>query len=114
MKIEEYRSITAYIKALETATERMDYLAGIVGGNRPIISKIEALKAVYSDEIERARAWQHEIIKAIDSLSDEDCRAVIRLKVIDGMTHEQIADTLCYAPNTIIRKYKKAMAEVRA
>lgn len=59
-----------------------------------------------------AQAAKEEIEKVVDSLEEPSYRRVLRLKYIDGMTYQQIADHLHYSKRQIHRIHGRALKRV--
>ena len=60
----------------------------------------------------QAQAAKDEINKALESLEEPSHRTVLRMKYIDGMTFQQIADHLHYSKRQIQRIHGRALKHV--
>ena len=60
----------------------------------------------------QAQAAKDEINKALESLEEPSHRTVLRMKYIDGMTFQQIADRLHYSKRQIQRIHGRALKHV--
>lgn len=60
----------------------------------------------------QAEQAKNEILEVIDSIDNLNFRRVLRLKYIDNMTYQQIADRLHYSKRQIHRIHGKALKHV--
>lgn len=92
MDVRQYRAIRREIKSLEQAPR----------GAEP------AERKRTSERLTVLRKQLREIETAVDRLPDPDERTVLRLRHIQGMQWEQIAQKMFYSRSTVIRIAGKA------
>lgn len=82
-------------RGIETAVEAIDDLAGQLGAQRAkLVSMRKAIGA------------------AIEDVDDEKLRKVLRLKYIEGMTWERVAESMDMSVRGVIKMHGRALAKI--
>ncbi len=73
-----------------------------------------AVKDSYREALSELEALRHDLEQNLVFLTDEDERAIMRMRYIHGYDPEQIAQAVSYHPRTIYRKLKSAEHKLMA
>ena len=125
-RLNRYRRLNDHIDALLLEKERWMTIAtkvtpsytGMPGGRSSDkqegisdrLSKIDAEITDQVNELVRARA---EIVAVIDSVQDDTLRLLLRLRYIDGLTWERIAERMRYCEMQIWRLHGDALSAIK-
>lgn len=125
-QLNRYRRMNDHIDALLLEKERWMTIAtkvtpsytGMPGGRSSDkqegisdrLSKIDAEITAQINELVRVRA---EIVAVIDSVKDDTLRLLLRLRYIDGLTWERIAERMSYSWRQTVRKHGDALTAVK-
>ena len=77
------------------------------------VDKICELQEELAREMQLLQRRRQEIERAINTLDDERFRGVLYLKYIEGMTFEQVADSIPYSSKQVYRIHKKAIESLK-
>ena len=125
-QLNRYRRLNDHIDALLLEKERWMTIAtkvtpsytGMPGGGSSDkqecisdrLSKIDTEITDQVNELVRARA---EIVAVIDSVQDDTLRLLLRLRYIDGLTWERIAERMRYCEMQIWRLHGDALSAIK-
>lgn len=111
-KIEYYRSILKYCKVLEDRITKLEEKAATLESwdeSEDIRRKIAELKDEYIGEYRELVSLHEEIKQAINRVKHPEYKAILELRIIDGMTLRQIAEIIHYEHSTVLQKYRNAV-----
>ena len=128
MTVKEYlnqaRNMDELIKSNKAELERLRELStcisspaagGTSRGNAPgdrvgnIATRIADLEAQIQQDIDYYITVKSDIHNAIERITNRDERLLLRMRYIDGMTWEQIAEKMHYSVSGIYKLHKKSI-----
>lgn len=100
LKWKPKEEVADYAKDYRTGYPRIITLTGYGDAN------YSRIKQRLTESLRRVQKERLRIEEQIQSVSDPEIRAILRLQYVNGMTQEQIAAEMGYARETINRKLK--------
>ncbi len=117
--LKSYRWIEAEIMDDEERLARLDarlYSPGAVkvsdmprGGQPITMETLVAEKIELQDRINAKCAQRRAILESIESMPSERDRRILKLRFVDGMTHEEVAERINYSVMQTRRFYETAL-----
>lgn len=77
------------------------------------VEKMLELRDELAEELRRQLAIRREIEEAIRALEDERLRELLRLRYLEGLTWERVAENMDYSYVQTNRLHKKAVSELK-
>lgn len=117
--LKSYRWIEAEIIDDEERLARLDarlYTPGAVkisdmprGGQAVTMESLVAEKLELQERINVKNARRRAILQSIESMRSERDRRILKLRFVDGMTHEEVAERINYSVMQTRRYYEAAL-----
>ena len=121
--LKSYRWIEAEIMSDEERLARLDarlYTPGAVrisdmprGGKPVTMESLVAEKIELQERINEKCIRRSEILRSIERMSAERDRLILKLRFVDNLTHDEIAERVGYSPRQARRYYEIALARFR-
>lgn len=118
--LKSYRWIEAEIIDDEERLARLDarlYTPGAVkisdmprGGQAVTMESLVAEKLELQERINVKNARRRAILQSIESMRSERDRRILKLRFVDGMTHEEVAERINYSVMQTRRYYEAALS----
>ena len=121
--VERARSALEHLQELQTMATRTTPIYGGEGGGQHqsgdeklcnAVERIIEAKNRVSDELEMLEATEREVVKTIDSVTDNALNTLLYKRYINGKTFEQIAVEMNYSYYHVVhRLHPKALKAVK-
>ena len=76
------------------------------------VTRIITAEERIQEQIDQKKALKAEIHKIIDNVPNNDEKLLLRLRYINGMTWEQIAEKMNYSRQWVLKKHKQALSRL--
>ena len=117
--LESYKWLNAEIEDDEERLARLDarlYSPGAVkisdmprGGQPMTMESMLIQKQELQDKINSKCAKRKEIVNSIERMANPRDRMILKLRFVDGLTHDEVADKISYSNMQVRRFYEDAL-----